>query len=201
MTADLADACAELAGLCPHLAGALQRDNGGEGGTRTWHGIQVVNADVLHARDTLRREVPVAIRAAAAWLNEHPPATMDASLRQIPRYVERLATLGRHEQAAAITTPVYRWLALTKRALGLRKPDTTLPYPCPWARDYPDNHPGREALILVGAEGFLRPHPGGGFRVQWVHGRGTYWPAPGCGADWNQAESRLLERILEMAAA
>src|SRR5262249_11987812 len=100
-----------------------------------------------------------------------------------------------------VTGAVHRWLALTKRALGLRKPDTTLPYPCPWARDYPDNHPGREALILVGAEGFLRPHPGGGFRVEWVHAGRIYCPSAGCGADVTQAEWRLLERILDMAAA
>lgn len=196
MTADLADACAELAGLCPHLAGALQRDNGGEGGTRTWHGIQVVNADVLHAIVTLNREIPAAAAQAAAELGEKPPARTGARLRQFPRYAERLTLLGRPD---TITGPVFRWLALTKRALGLRKPDTTLPHPCPWAGTAPDGHPGRETLVLVGAEGFLRPERGGGLRVEWVAAGRIY--CPDCGASWSQAEWPLLERILEMAAA
>ena len=196
MTADLTDACAELAGLCPHLAGALQRDNGGEGGTRTWHGILVVNADVLHAIVTLTREIPAAAAQAAAELGEKPPALTAARLRQFPRYAGRLAELGRPD---TVTGPVHRWLALTKRALGLRKPDTTLPHPCPWADAAPENHPGRETLVLVGAEGFLRPERGGGLRVEWVAAGRIY--CPDCGASWSQAEWPLLERILEMAAA
>jgi len=196
MATDLAGACAELAGLCPHLADALQRDNGGEGGTRTWHGILVVNADVLHAIVTLGREIPAAAAQAAADLGEKPPARTGARLRQFPRYAERLTLLGRPD---TITGAVHRWLALTKRALGLRRPDTTLPHPCPWADTAPENHPGREALVLVGAEGFLRPERGGGLRVEWVAAGRIYCPA--CGASWSQAEWPLLERILDMATA
>src|SRR5262249_35633028 len=169
MAADLADACAELAELLPHLADALERDNGGEGGSRAWHGILVVNADVLSAIVTLNREIPATARETAAQLGETTPATLDVMLRQFPRWPDRLAPRG---QPAPLTAP-WRWLAVTKRALGLRKPDTVLPQPCPWAETAPEDHPGRETLILVGAEGFLRPdgRDANGkerYRVEWV---------------------------------
>jgi hypothetical protein len=195
VAADLADACAELAELCQHLPDALERDNGGEGGTHAWHGILVVNADVLSAIDILSREIPALSRETAAQLGETAPRTIDASLRQFPRYAERSAALGRPD---TITAAVFRWLKLTKRALGLRKPDTTLPHPCPWAETAPDDHGPRETLILVGAEGFLRPDRDG-LRVEWVAAGRIY--CPDCGASWSQAEWPLLERILEMAAA
>ena len=194
MTGDLADACAELAELVPHLGDALERDNAGEGGSRKWHGIDVYNADVLCARDTLRREVPALACVTAAQLGETAPRTLDAMLRQFPRWNDRYAALG---QPGAITAP-WRWLAMTKRALGLRKPDTVLPQPCPWADTVPENHPPRETLILVGAEGFLRADHGQ-LHVEWVAAGKIYCPAPHCGASWSQAEWPLLERILDIA--
>ena len=68
----------------------------------------------------------------------------------------------------------------------------------------PDDHPGRERLIIVGAEGFLRPagqdeDGNKHYRVEWVLAGRIY--CPDCGADWTQAEWRLLEHILEQAAA
>jgi len=195
MTGDLAGACAELAQLIPCLGDALERDNHGEGPGRAWHGILVVNADVLHALLTISREIPAHARETAARLGERSPADIDAMIRQFPRWAERLEQTG---PPAAITAP-WRWLALTKRALGLRKPDTVLPQPCPWADTHPENHPPRETLILAGAEGFLRDDHGQ-LRVEWVAAGRIYCPAPHCGASWSQAEWPLLERILDMAA-
>jgi len=196
MTGDLAGTCAELAQLIPCLGDALERDNHGDGPGRAWHGILVVNTDVLHALLTISREVPPISRHIAGLLGEKPPSDIDAMLRQFPRWNERLASLERN---VTITAP-WRWLALTKRALGLRKPDTVLPQPCPWADTHPENHPPRETLILAGAEGFLRTDHGQ-LRVEWVAAGRIYCPAPHCGASWSQAEWPLLERILDMAVA
>jgi hypothetical protein len=196
VTADLAAACEELADLFPHLADALERDNTGETTARTWHGRVVVNADVLQAAVTLAREIPATTTMACAQLGEpSPPRDLTTCLRQLPRLAERLHTMGKPDH---ITGTVYRWLPLTKRALGLRKPDTVLPHPCPWSATMPDDHPGRERLILVGAEGHLRQDRHG-YRVEWVLAGRIY--CPDCGAAWSQAEWRLLEHILEQAAA
>src|SRR5262249_55025042 len=97
-----------------------------------------------------------------------------------------------------LTAQVTGWLRMVKRALGLRKPDLPLGYPCPWAESAPENHLDGGELLAAGDEGFLRPD-NGGFRV----GRGSsaqvYWPARSGGAAWAPRKWPWLARMLAAA--
>src|SRR5262249_885039 len=141
-------------------------------------------------------EIPATTTHACTELGEpSPPRDLETCLRQLPRLAERLTTMGKPDH---ITANVYRWLPVVKRALGLRRPDTVLPHPCPWARTMPDDHRPGAGLPPAGAGGSPR-RDRHGYTVEWVLAGRIY--CPDCGAAWSQAEWRLLEHILEQAAA
>lgn len=183
---DLTPACADLAALFPRLADALTRDNAPPGHRSVLSAGGVVNADVLHAMLTLSHEIPEAAESAAAATGEtwahRDTAT---SLRALPRLHERLAALSLPNAAARIEDDVRRWMRMTKLALGLRIPDVPIGYDCPYHRDQP------AALILLGAEGFIRDD----MTVYWQYD-GRIW-CHLCRESWPADRWLMLGRMLE----
>jgi hypothetical protein len=200
---DIDDDCAELAALWPALAAALARDTASTGDTPggTWTSATVVNADVLTAMIALGRDIPAAI-ARACQVTGEPWRNRDllGHLRQVPRLAARMHDTGRPDGERELARDAAAWLRTVKRALGLRKPDIAIGYPCPWAGTRPENHPGTAMLLAAGAEGFLRPGADG-LRVEWVTSGQIYCPASACGATWGPAQWPLLGRMLETTAA
>lgn len=198
---DIADSISELSELWPALAAALGRDTGAAGpGTRAFTAAAVVNADVLTAMVTLDRDVPAVTRAACQAISEPwQPRDLQGCLRQLPRLAGRMHDLGLAAASKRLAGDIRSWLLVTKRALGLRKPDIPIGYACPWADSRPENHPETVMLICAGDEGFLRPGPGG-TRVEWVAVGQIYCPSPGCGATWGPSQWPLLGRMLATAA-
>jgi len=194
----IGDHAAELAVLWPALAAALERDTaGGAGVPGAAPGpAAVVNADVLTAMITLSRDVPAMSRFACETLGEPwQPRPVFTCLRAFPRHAGRMRHLGLAAAEETITGCVRDWLRLTKRALGLRKPDILIGYPCPWAATCPEDHAEGRMLLCAGEEGFLRPGPGG-MRVEWVMAGQIYCPSRLCGASWPQGQWRLLGKML-----
>jgi hypothetical protein len=199
----IADTTSELTQLFPALAAALARDTASDTDTGTghapWEAITVVNADVLTAMITLSSEIPAATRTACHAIGEPwQPRDIPGCLRQLPRLASRMHDIGRLDQEKELTSHAAAWLRMVKRALGLRKPDIRLGYPCPWAETRPENHPAASMLLAAGAEGFLRPADDG-LRVEWVTSGLIYCPAPACGASWGPAQWPLLGRMLKTA--
>ena len=164
------DACAELAQLTPHLAPALTRDNTATTRATRWeHTLSPVNTDVLAAIITLRYQIPAVTIRAAQLVNEPwQPRTHTACLLALPRLDERIRHLGllfEHKQLERITTG---WVHLTKRALGLRKPDIPLGALCPLCETEPCGD-----LYVAGADGNLRPSRDG-VTVTWYHDPRVY---------------------------
>lgn len=193
----LGDTIAQTTQLWPHLATALARDTAiadGPGATG-FTAATVVNADVLNAMLTLGRDVPAVTRQACDAISEpwqHRELT--DCLRQIPRLASRMHDLGMASEERWVAEQATAWLRITKRALGLRKPDVPIGYACPWA----DGHDGPAGLISAGDEGFLKPgEDGRGQRVEWVSQAQIYCPS--CGASWGPAQWPLLGRMLATA--
>ena len=92
----VADACAELAQLTPHLAPALTRDNTGATLTTRWETtLSLVNTDVLSAIITLKFQIPaVTMRAAELTGERWQPRTHAACLIALPRFHDRIHHLG-----------------------------------------------------------------------------------------------------------
>lgn len=182
---DLTAACADLAALFPALTDALTRDNNPAGSRSVLSAGGVVNPDVLHAMETLRREIPQAVTTASEDLGEtwqpRPPLTC---LRAIPRLHDRFTILHRKSHATRLEDDVRRWTRMTKLALGLRTADMPIGWDCPL-------HAEASALVALGAEGFLRDD----MTVMWQHAA-TIW-CPLCGASWLADRWPLLGRLLE----
>lgn len=197
---DIGDTIAQLTELWPALAQALARDTTTtDGGTTGFTAATVVNADVLAAMVMLEAEVPAATRQACDTIAEPwQHRGLAACLRQLPRLASRMHDLGHEAAEDRLFKDTRRWLAITKRALGLRKPDIPLGYPCPWADTQPDNHHDAVMLISAGDEGFLRHGPDG-TQVEWVSMAQIYCSAEHCGATWGPAQWPLLGRMIEQA--
>jgi hypothetical protein len=176
-----------------------------------WAGAGTVyNVDVLAATITLSRDVPAVTREACETLGERwLLRDVPRCLRQLPRLVERLHQCGYcwlcgHTKESP--SPVTGWLRVTKRALGLWKPDLPLPDrpSCPWAATRPENHTGGAMLLEAGAEGFLRPARDQDGKtvlvVVWVMSGQIYCPDRACGASWPPGQWRLLGKMLGTAA-
>jgi hypothetical protein len=198
----ISDTVSELADLCPALAAALARDTspGDISSAHGWIAATVVNADVLAAMITLDTEIPAAHRSACETLNERwQPRDLKTSLRALPRLAERMHSLGLIPEEKRLIFKTSAWLVLTKRALGLRKPDIPLGYPCPWADTRPENHEDGCMLLAAGDEGFLRPGRDG-LQVDWVASAQIYCPTKACGASWGPSQWPLLGRMLRTAS-
>jgi hypothetical protein len=196
---DLADCVSQLAELWPALARALARDAAGADamGTRTWTAATVVNADVLAAMITLGRDVPAVTRTACEAIAEPwQHRTLQGCLQQIPRLGGRMHDLGQAAGERRLTDDARGWLRITKRALGLRKPDIPLGYACPYADTIPENHAEARMLFMAGAEGSLRHDPDG-VQVEWAAKERIYCASEDCGASWSAVhEWSLLGRML-----
>src|SRR6266568_2986011 len=198
----IGDHAAELAVLWPALAAALERDTAADGTVPggALGSAAVVNTDVLAAMILLSRDVPAVTRAACEAAGEPwQPRPVQTCLRALPRLAERLGHLGMAGAAQTLEGAVWDWLRVTKRALGLRRPDIPVGFACPWAASAPEDHAEGRMLLCAGDEGFLRPGPGG-MAVEWVTSGQIYCPARACGASWPQGQWRLLGRMLGAAA-
>lgn len=200
---DIYETTAQLAALWPALAAALARDTAGTdiGGTTTWTSATLVNADVLAAAITLTTEIPAAHHAACDLLGERWAYRQPGPcLLALPRFASRMDATGRFREASVLASQAAGWLRLTKRALGLRKPDIPLGYPCPYAADAPENHAEGRMLFMAGAEGRLRESPGGTV-VEWVVQERIYCASPDCDASWaGRYEWTILGKVLGMPA-
>jgi hypothetical protein len=196
--ADLREACAELAELCPVLPAALARDTGIDGGLpAAWGAVAVVNADVLAAIIMVEEDVPAAVRGACYAISEPwRHRDLQGCLRQIPRLASRMHDLGLAPDEKAIAWQAGGWLRVVKRALGLRRPDIDIGYDCPHAETCPEVHHDGCALLAAGDEGFLR-HAPDGLRVEWVHTPRIY--CQGCDASWTLEQWPHLGRLLAAA--
>ena len=195
---DIYETTTELADLWAALAPALPRD--ATDGTPTGHGFtsaMLVNPDVLAAMVTLETEIPRACRSACEVTGEpwQPRDDLAVHLRALPRLASRLDNTGHVGHASRLDWDAARWLQLTKRALGLRKPDILLGCPCPYTAELPAEHARGAMLLAAGEEGFLRPGPGG-MQVEWVVQERIYCPAPDCGASWGKWQWEHLGRML-----
>ena len=186
MTA-LADACTDLAALFHALADALTRDNNPADSRSVLSAGGLVNADVLHAMETLHREIPATVTHASDTLGEpwqrRPALTC---LRAIPRLHDRFTSLHWKSHAEALDNDVRRWTRMTKLALGLRTADMPIGWDCPL-------HDEPSPLTALGAEGFVRDDK----TVMWQHSA-TIWCAL-CGASWLSDRWALLGRLLVSA--
>jgi hypothetical protein len=145
-------ACAELATLTPRLDAALTRDNTHGGRGRAITPVHLYNTDVLLARITLAHEIPAAaIRASQLVREPWQPRTITACLLALPRLADRMAVLHLATEHSHLEAAARYWVRITKRALGLRKPDIPLGVACPICETQP---PG--ALLLAGAEATIR---------------------------------------------
>ena len=194
---DIYETTSELAELWPALATALQRDTasndpGGQGFTSA----TPFNMDVLTTMATLDREIPLACRSACETLGEPwQPRDLATQLRALPRLASRLDNTGHTAHTRRLEHDTAAWLRLTKRALGLRKPDIPLGCPCPYTAELPAEHARGAMLLAAGEEGFLRPGPDG-VQVEWVVQERIYCPAPDCGASWGKWQWEHLGRML-----
>lgn len=198
----LVDDVTELLILWPHLAAALERDQGvaeaervsGDAGT---FGLPV-NADVLDALRTLRIEVPALAGWAAGVISE--PAlrrSIPDHLRQFPRFHERMLVTAAAAEASELAGRVRSALRRVKIAVGLRTLDRHLGQFCP-LHDEPLTE-----LIAPGDEGILR------YRrldaagqpiapaVEWC--RSDCALCPLCKATWDPQQYLLLGRLLRDA--
>ena len=194
----IAEVTAELAGLWPALAAALARDAAGEGAVpgHAAAAAAVVNADVLAAMLALGRGIPEAVREACEVTGEpwrHRDIT--GCLLQVPRLHGRLRDLGLAAAEKALERQALGWLRVTKRALGLRKPDLEIGYACPYAEPNPGDHEEGCMLLAAGEEGHLREGPGG-LRVEWSAQQVIYCVSPECGASWPLGQWTLLGKML-----
>jgi hypothetical protein len=206
---DIYETTAQLAALWPALAAALARDTASSdiGGTSTWTSAQLVNADVLAAAITLTTEIPAAHHAACDLLGERWAYRQPGPcLLALPRFASRMDATGRFREASVLASQAAGWLRLTKRALGLRKPDILLvspsgaPYACPYADSFPENHTETSLLIVVGAERVLRRDPDG-LHAPEVAAERIYCASPDCPAAWTKAyEWLLLGKLLNTPA-
>lgn len=199
---DIYETIAQLASLWPALGAALQRDTaGGEPSSGTWTAAAIVNADVLAAMITLDTEVPAAFRAGCDLTGERGThRDLDTTLRALPRLASRMETTGHPAAAGVLAAQVRRWLRVTKRALGLRKPDIPLGYPCPWAEPRPEDHEAGCMLFAAGDEGFLRA-AAEGIQVEWVATSRIYCASEDCDAAWGPEQWLHLGRMLTAPAA
>ena len=191
----IADTAGELAELWPALAAALERDTATDtGATRAFAAAIVVNTDVLTAMLTAGAEIPATTRHAAEALGE-PWQHRDicGCLTALPRLAGRMHALGLISDEKRLTARCAGWLRMVKRALGLRRPDVPVGYPCPHTDTFPEDHAAGCALIWAGDEGFLRPGPDG-LRVTWVLQDRIY--CAGCGAAWGFREWKHLGLLL-----
>ena len=199
--ADLAaSAAAELAPLIPYLPAALVRDTAGGGGLpAAWAGITVVNADVLAAILRLEADVPAAVRAASYAAGErYQRRKIGGHLRQVPRLAARLRDLRLLSEEQALAWHAAGWLRMTKRALGLRRPDLPIGYACPHELTDPAGHEGGRWLLAAGDEGYLRDGPAGPW-VEWAR-TPRIW-CEGCAASWGLDQWPHLGRLLRDQAA
>ena len=186
----VADACAELATLTPHLGPALTRDNTAAARITRWEApLSPVNTDVLAAIITLRYQIPAVTIRAAQLVNEPwQPRTHRACLVALPRLDERLGHLGHVSEHKHLETITSGWVRLTKRALGLRKPDIPLGALCPRCDDQPGD------LYVAGAEGYLRHGRDSTYTIDWHHDPRVYCPV--CGEWWPQREWEFLLSLI-----
>jgi hypothetical protein len=197
----VADACHELAQLTPHLAPALTRDNAGQALVTRWEtSLSLVNTDVLAAIITLRYQIPAVTLRACELVREPPQRrSLNACLIALPRLDDRLRVLGHAADHRHLETITTGWVRLTKRALGLRKPDIPLGEQCPRCLDErPGELPGD--LYVAGAEGKLKQGRDG-VTVEWRHDPRVYCPVGLIDPDdpphsWPQAEWEFLLSLI-----
>jgi hypothetical protein len=197
----VADACHELAQLTPHLAPALTRDNAGQALVTRWEtSLSLVNTDVLAAMITLRYQIPAVTMRAAQLVGEPwQPRTHHACLIALPRLDDRIRHLGLAADHKRLETITAGWVRLTKRALGLRKPDIPLGAQCPRClEERPGELPGD--LYVAGAEGKLKQGRDG-ITVKWRHDPRVYCPVGPIDPDdpphsWPQREWEFLLALI-----
>lgn len=198
----LVDDVTELLILWPHLAAALERDQGAADEERVSGGESAfrlpVNADVLDAVTHLTGQVPALAQWAAETCSEPPaPRAVDAHLRHFPRWHERMLVTAAVEQAGQLAAAVHDMLRHVKLALGLRTVDRRLGQYCPLHDD-----PLRE-LIAPGDEGVLRyrrlDREGQPIApaVEWR--RSDCALCRHCGAAWAPSQYLLLGKLLREA--
>jgi hypothetical protein len=201
---DIYETTAQLAALWPALAAALARDTAATDitGTTTWTSTTLVNADVLAAAITLTTEIPAAHHAACDLLGERWAYRQPGPcLLALPRFASRMDATGRFREASVLASQAAGWLRLTKRALGLRKPDIPLlGYACPYAADQPDKHQETAMLFMAGMDGRLATSPGG-VQVEWVAQERIYCGSEDCGMWWGKLQWPVLRRMTEQHAA
>jgi hypothetical protein len=171
----VAESCAELALLAPMLQPALRRDATSTG---TWtrnvtFTLSLYNADVFAAGWTLARQVPAVTYAACQHVNEPwQHRTFGACLVALPRLDIRLHNLGLALEHQSLERITRGWVRMTKRALGLWKPDIALGVACPRCAD--DGLVSE--LYAAGAEGIIK-RARGGITVTWQHDPRIWCPA------------------------
>jgi hypothetical protein len=198
----LVDDVTELLILWPHLAGALERDQGvidndrvsGDAGA---FGLPV-NADVLEALRLLNLDVPVLAQWAAGVVAEpYVGRNIDDHLRHFPRFHERMLVTAAIQEAARLAASVHAMVRQVKLAVGLRTVDRRLGQFCPLHDD-----PLRE-LIAPGDEGELtyrrldRAGQPIAPTVTWK--RSDCALCRHCGAAWEPSQYLLLGRLLREA--
>ncbi len=200
----LVDDVTELLILWPHLAGALERDQGPidtervSGGEGTF-GLPV-NADVLEAVRILNLDVPTLAQWASGIVAEpHQSRSVDDHLRHFPRFHERMLVTAAIHEAARLAASVHALLRQVKLAVGLRTVDRRLGQFCPL-----HDHPLRE-LVAPGDEGELcyrrldRAGQPIAPTVTWR--RSDCALCRHCGAAWEPSQYLLLGRLLREADA
>lgn len=198
----LVDDVTELLILWPHLAAALERDQGAAeaekvSGDAGMFGLPV-NADVLDALRILGEQVPALASWAAGIVAEPATSrTVDNHLRHFPRFHERMLVTAAVTEAAELAAGVHAMLRQVKLAVGLRTVDRRLGQYCPLHDD-----PLRE-LIAPGDEGELcyrrldRAGQPIAPTVTWR--RSDCALCRHCGAAWEPSQYLLLGRLLRDA--
>lgn len=187
MTADLVQACTDLAEHITQLPAALTRDNTPGNARSILSAGAVYNPDVLNAIEVCHREIPATRAEACRLLGEPcPPRPVTTCLRALPRLASRLHDLAQIAAERRIEADIARWTRTVKFALGLRTRDTPIGWDCP-------HHDEPCQLAAVGAEGFIRDDG----TVHWEHAA-TIWCSL-CGASWPEMQWNHLGRILETA--
>lgn len=198
----LIDDVTELLILWPHLAGALERDQGAAEAERVSGDAGAfglpVNADVLEALRLLHLDVPVLAQWAAGVIAEpYLPRSVDDHIRHFPRFHERMLVTAAIQEAARLAAGVHSLLRQVKLAIGLRTVDRRLGQYCPL-----HDEPLRE-LIAPGDEGVLRyrrlDRAGQPIApaVEWR--RSDCALCRHCGAAWEPSQYLLLGRLLREA--
>lgn len=192
----LGAAVTELATLLPALACAIGRDTGQGTISSAFTPGSVVNQAVFHAILTLEREIPQTYHHARGLVSEsptNPSRTVGSCLLALPRFGDRMITLGKVQDARELEVTVAGWVRLSKRALGFIAPSWHLPpeWVCP------DHDTPRTRLRHVGAEEAVRWVREGkreGWKREQV--RNPYIFCPHCGAVWPWEQWDLLERVV-----